>query len=160
MPQDSLPVGIDDCQLDIVASRAGLYQFPDNFQLVSGVFWIRCGVPDQFRQQLTIKIEHCSKISSSTNLSFVRAHCSQEILPYKFKAVKGHGSFSPDSSYGSLEVTHFSSYAVVGEDVERCYTARAYCLEKSFSVMTFHVAISWNVKTHYKVTICVYVYIS
>ncbi len=41
VPANSLPAGVDQCQLDIMASTVGKYQFPDNHQLVSGVFWVR-----------------------------------------------------------------------------------------------------------------------
>ena len=149
VPPDSLPDGVDQCQLDIVASTAGHYQFPDNFQqLVSGVFWIRSSVPDQFRRPLMIEIEHCAKMTRSTELSFVKAHCTQESLPYKFKEVKGRGLFQQNSSYGSLELTHFCAICAAGnDDVEKCYTARVYYLER----YTIHVGISWNIKAHYQV---------
>ncbi len=156
VPPDSLPIGVNQCQLDIVASIAGQYQFPEKFQqLVSGVFWIRPSVLSQFRRSLTIEIEHCAKMTSSTKLSFVRAHCTQESLPYRFKEVKERGFFQQTSSYenrsyGSLEVTQFSCFAVADndDDVERRYTACVYYLER----YTFHVAISWNTETHYQVT--------
>ncbi len=115
VPADSLPAGVDQCPLDIVASTAGLYQFPNDLQLVSGVFWVRPGAPGRFRQQLTVEIQHCANITSSTKLSFVRARCSQESLPYSFKQVEGGGSFTEHSSYGSLKVTHFSGTAAVGK---------------------------------------------
>ncbi len=159
VPPDSLPVGVDQCQLDIAASTAGQYQFPENFQqLVSGVFWIRPSVPGRFRRSLTIEIEHCAKMTSSTELSFVRAHCTQESLPYRFKEVKERGLFQQTSSkgnrsYGSLEVTQFSCFAVADNDndVERRYTARLYYLQRYISGVTVHVAISWDTKTHYQV---------
>ena len=153
VPPDSLPADVDQCQLDIVASTAGQYQFPENFQLlVSGVFWIRPSVSCQFRQPLTIEIEHCATMTSSTELSFVKAHCTQKSLPCRFKEVEGRGFFQQtnsyeDSLYGLLEVTQFSSYAVTGKNVERRYTARVYYPERN----TVHVAISWDTEIHYQV---------
>ncbi len=153
VPPDSLPAGVDQCRLDIAASTAGEYQFPEDFQqLVSGVFWIRPSVTNRFRRSLTIKIEHCAKMTNSTELSFVKALCSQESLPYMFKEVKGRNYFQENSSYGSLEVTQFSGIAVAGKNVERYYTACLYYLERSNSAVPFHIAISWDVKTHYMVT--------
>ncbi len=148
VPQDSLPAGVDQCQLDIVVSIAGQYQFPDNLQLVSGVFWVRPGAPGPFRQQLTMEIQHCAQMTSSTKLSFVRAHRSQESLPYRFRQVEGGGSFTEHSSYGSLEVTHFSGLAVTGEDVERWYTASLYYFPQRNFTATFHIAVSWNDDEH------------
>ncbi len=143
---------MDQCPVDIVASTAGQYQFPNDLQLVSGVFWVRPGAPGRFRQQLTVEIQHCAKMTSSTNLSFVRACCSQESLPYRFKQVEGGGSFTEHSSYGSLKVPHFSGLAIAGEDLVRDYTARLYYYQlRDFSVK-FHIAVSWNDKTHISVS--------
>ncbi|XP_064402405.1 uncharacterized protein LOC135348156 [Halichondria panicea] len=69
--QGSLPAGVDQCQLEIKASVAGQYQFPDDLQLVSGVFWIHPLPLCRFQQQLTVEIQHCAKITSSTKLSFL-----------------------------------------------------------------------------------------
>ena len=151
VPPDSLPAGVDQCQLDIVASTAGQYQFPEKFQqLVSGVFWICPSVPSEFRLPLTIKIEHCAKMTSSTELSFVKAHRTQETPSYKFTEVEGCGLFQQNSSCGSLEVTHFCALAVTGtKNVERRYTACVYYLQRDS--VTVHVAISWDTLTHYQV---------
>ncbi len=117
IPQGSLPAGVDQCRLDIVASVAGQYQFPGNLQLVSGVFWIRPLPLCQFQKQLTVEIQHCAKITSSTKLSFVRACCSQKHLPYTFEVVDSHASFSEHSSYGVLEINHFGGYGNTVEGV-------------------------------------------
>ncbi len=151
IPQGSLPAGIDQCQLDIKASIAGQYQFPDNLQLVSGVFWVRPLPLCQFKQHLAVEINHCARITSSTKLSFVRARCSQESLPYTFKQLKGCGSFSEHSSYGSLELNQFSGLAVTGADVEKRYTASLYYLQRFKYTTTFHVVLSWNEETHLSV---------
>ncbi len=148
IPSNSLPVGVDQCQLDILASTAGQYQFPSTLHLVSGVFWVHSGALGPFRQPLTMEIQHCAKITSSTKLSFVRANCFQESLPYRFKEVKEHSSFTEHSSYGSLKVTHFSGYAVAGEDVERRYTASLYYFQLLNFSATFHIAVSWNDEVH------------
>ncbi len=152
IPQGSLPAGVDQCQLDIVASVAGQYQFPDNLQLVSGVFWVRPLPLCQFQKQLTMEIQHCAQMTSSTKLSFVRACCSQESLPYTFKQLEGRGSFSEHSSYGSLELNQFSGLAGAGENVEkRYYTASLYYLQRLKYNTTFHVVFSWNEETHVSV---------
>ncbi len=154
IPQGSLPAGIDQCRLDIKASVAGQYQFPENLQLVSGVFWVRPLPLCQFKQQLVVEINHCARITSSTmKLSFVRARCSQESLPYTFKQLEGRGSFSEHSSYGSLELNQFSGLAVTGEDVEKRYTASLYYLQRLKYNTTFHVVLSWNEATHLSVNV-------
>ena len=148
IPQGSLPVGVDQCRLDIKASVAGHYQFPDNLQLISGVFWMRPYPSGQFQQQLTVEIQHCAKMTSSTKLSFVRAHCSQESLPYTFKQLEGRGSFTEYSSYGSLELSHFSGLAVTGEDVERVYTASLYYLGSELHSREIHFVVNWDNEIH------------
>ncbi len=148
VPQGSLPAGVDQCRLDIKASVAGQYQLPGNLQLVSGVFWLRPYPSGQFQQQLTVEIQHCAKMTSSTKLSFVRAHCSQESLPYTFKQLEGCGSFTEFSSYGSLELNQFSGLAVTGEDVERVYTASLYYLGSELHSREIHFVVNWDVEIH------------
>ena len=158
IPQGSLPAGIDRCRLDIMASVAGDYQFPDNLQLVSGVFWVRPYPPGPFQQLLAVEIQHCSaKSTSSTNLSFVRARCSQENLPYTFKHVERRGSFADQTSYGSLELNQFSGLAVTGEDVERVYTASLYYLGSEPHSREIHFVVSWNDEIHRTVSDCIYI---
>ena len=149
IPQGSLPAGVDLCQLDTVASAAGQYQFPDNLQLVSGVFWIRPLPLCRFQQQLTVEIQHCVKITSSTKLSFVRAHCSQESLPYTFKQLEGRGSFTKHSSYGLLELNHFSGLAVAGEDVDdKWYISSLYYQRSDPRTLDIHFVITWDTCIH------------
>ena len=148
IPQGSLPAGVDQCRLDIKASVAGQYQFPDNLQLVSGVFFVRLYPSSRFQQQLTVEIQHCAKMSSSTKLSFVRAHCSQESLPYTFKQLEGRGSFTEFSLYGSLELNQFSGLAVTGEDVERVYTASLYYLGSELRSREIHFVVNWDNEIH------------
>ncbi len=160
VPPDSLPDGAHKCQLDIIASTAGQYQFPDHLQLVSSVFWIRPSIPGKFRRPLKVEIQHCAIITNSTKLSFVRAQCSQKTLPYEFKQTKERGLFPEHSSdtditdklFGSLEVTHFSGLAVVGpKNINRLYTASLYNLQKNNQTVVCHIVLSWNEETHLSV---------
>ncbi len=153
IPQGSLPAGVDQCRLDIKASVAGQYQFPDNLQLVSGVFWVRPVPLCRLQHQLTVEIHHCAKMTNSTKLSFVRARCSQESLPYTFKQLEGRGSFSEHSSYGSLELNQFSGLAVTGKDgEEREYIASLYYQQCDPRTLEIHFVITWDVEAH--ITVC------
>ncbi len=154
VPPNSLPAGVDQCQLDIIASTAGDYQFPDDHHLVSGVFWVRPSAPGRFRQQLTMEIQHCAKMTSSTKLSFVRARCSQERLPYRFRQVEGGDSFPENRWYGSLKVTHFSGLAVVGKGAKIDYTASFYYLTPDSPPPTIEIyfTICKDTKVHNKVS--------
>ncbi len=149
IPQGSLPAGVDQCRLYIKASVAGQYQFPDNLQLVSGVFWLRPHPSGRFQQQLTVEIQHCAKMISSTKLSFVRAHCSQESLPYTFKQLEGRGSFTEHSSYGCLSVNHFSSLAIAAEgDIDLQYVASLYYLKADPRTVEIHFTINVDDEIH------------
>ncbi len=156
VPPNSLPAGVDMCPLDIIASTAGEYKFPDNHQLVSGVFWVRPSAPGRFRQQLTVEIQHCAKMTNSTKLSFVRARCSQESLPYRFRQVEGGDSFPEYSWYGSLKVTHFSGLAVVGKGAKIDYIASFYYHRPDSPLPTIEIyfTICKNTKVHITVSAC------
>ena len=149
--KDSLPAGMDQCVLHIIASIAGQYQFPDNSDLFSAVYWVRSEPLCRFQQPLTVDLQHCANVTSSTNLTFVRAVCSQKNLPYTFKKLEGRGSFSVQSSYGSLQLNHFSGIAVTGENVGRLYTASLYYLDKNPRNTEIHLVITWDDEVHVKV---------
>ena len=153
IPPSSLPADVDKCILHISVSLAGHYQLPDNeMQLVSAIFWVRPDPLCRFRQQLTVEIQHCVKMTSSTKLSFVRAVCSQKSLPYTFTKVEEGGSFSMLSSYGLLQVDHFSGYGIVGKNIERNYVASFFCQRKNPWNIDVYFVITWDNKAHYKVS--------
>ena len=145
----SLPSGVDQCVLHIYASLAGQYQLPDNVVLVSAVFWVRCDPSCQFQQKLTMELQHCAKMTSSTKLTFVRAVCSQESLPYTFKKLEGRGSFSEKSSYGCLEVDCFSGHGAVAEgQVEMAYIASLWYSKADPRNIDIHFSITWDEECH------------
>ena len=152
IPPGSLPPGVDQCTLHIAVSLAGQYQLPDGQELVSAVFWVRCDVKCRFKHKLTVEIQHCAKMTSSTKLTYVRAFCSQETRPYTFTKLEGRGSFSAQSSYGSLELDHFSGLGVVGEDVERLYTASLYYLGSELHSREIHFVVNLDIEVHQKVS--------
>ena len=153
IPPGSLPADVNQCELYITASLAGQYKLPDKQELVSGVFWVQPVPPCRFHPQLTVEIQHSAKITSYTNLTFVRAVCSQESLPYTFKKLEGRGSFSAQSSYGSLELDHFSGVGVVGEDVERLYTASIYYLGSELYSREIHFVVNCDTEIHQTVSV-------
>ena len=127
IPQDSLPPNVPECQLSISSSLSGQYQFPDNSELVSAIYWIRCipHVP-RFERPLTVKLEHCAKTTSSSKLNFVKAVHSQNSGLYTFEQLEECGSFSDHSRYGLLQLDHFCAIAITGKEVEKFYTASLY----------------------------------
>ena len=153
IPQDSLPADVDKCLLHITASVSGQYQFPDYNELVSAVYWIRSDPPCRFKQHLTAELQHCAKVSSSTKLTFVRAICTQEVLPYVFKHLKGHGSLSNRSSYGSIHLDHFSGLAITGDDIERMYAGSLFYLGCGIHSREIHFVITWDDEPHISVSL-------
>ena len=152
VPPGSLPLDVEKCVLHIYASLAGQYKLPDGLELVSAVIWVR---PDplstRFWQQLTIEIQHCAKMTSSTKLTFVRAVCSQKSLPLTLKKLEGRGSFSEQSSYGCLEVNHFSGFGLVAEsDVDKYYIASLYYLKPDLHSFTISIyfTITSDIECH------------
>ena len=123
VPKDSLPAGTVECRINIRVSLSGQFQLPEGSDLLSPVFWIMA--PCKFTTPATLEIQHCALREDETalsHLSFVSANCSQKDLPYRFRKVAG-GVFTTHSSYGSIQLTHFSGFGVVG----RKRTSRSYC---------------------------------
>ena len=102
--EGSLPEGMEKTSIQIRASWAGQYEFPENSHLVSAIFWLRCENVREFMKPITVEIQHCAKSENITNLnlSFVRAVCSQKQLPYTFKQLP-RGNFTSHSSWTTLE---------------------------------------------------------
>ena len=123
IPKGSLPPGMEECRINVRASLSGQFQLPEDSALLSPVFWI--SAPCKFTQPVTLEIQHCALREDETvlsDLSFVSANCSQRDLPYRFRQVEG-GVFTTHSSYGSIQLSHFSGNAVTG----RKTTPRSYC---------------------------------
>ena len=122
VPKDSLPPGVRECRVNIRASFSGQFQFSEDSELLSPVFWLTA--PCKFIKPVTLEIQHCALRDEATlsGLSFVSAKCSQRSLPYKFRPVDG-GVFTTHSSYGSIQLSHFSGNAVTGGK----RTPQSYC---------------------------------
>ena len=106
--QDSLPADCPQCMVEMRASLSGQYTLPANCELVSGIYWVYCAV--KLSKHATLEVQHCS--TQGEGLSFVRAECTQEQLPYDFRWQEG-GVFSEHSSHGSIELSRFSGWAIV-----------------------------------------------
>ena len=151
IPKGCLLAGMEQCTINIKASLAGQYEFPENSHLVSAIFWLRCEDVHKFTKPITVEIQHCAKSESVTNLSFVRAVCSQKQLPYTFKQLPG-GNFTSHSSYGVIELNSFSGVGVTQEGSED----REYCSQLFYlghpNPCNIHFVVSWNVEAHLTVS--------
>ena len=150
----SLPVGMEQCIINIKASLAGQYKFPENSHLVSALFWLRCETVHSFAKQITLEIEHCARFESNTNpqLSFVKAFCSQKQLPYTFKELGG--DFTSHSSYGIIELNSFSGNGVILKGSNnKLYRSRLFYLEVERNTFEIHFVVTCNTKTHLTVSL-------
>ena len=108
LPQNSLPVDCQQCTVEVKASLFGQYTLPADCELVSGVYWIYC--PVKLSKHAVLELQHCG--TKKEGLSFVRAECTQEHLPYMFRKIEG-GVFSEHSSHGTISMLRFSGWAIV-----------------------------------------------
>ena len=127
--EDSLPTGMEECRINIKASLSGPFQLLEDSELLSPVFWISALC--KFKKPVTLEIQHCASRdeASFADLNFISAKCSQKTLPYTFKQLVG-GRFPADSSYGSIQLSHFSGITVTG----RKRTPRAYCAQIYYTI--------------------------
>ena len=165
--EGSLPAGVEQCILDIKASIAGQYEFPESSFLVSAIFWLRCETVHKFVKPITVEIQHCAR-SENVKLNFVKAFCSQKQLPYTFKQLRGN--FTSYSSFGVIELNSFSGIGVVQEgSKERNYLAnllyKEVKIDRTRCIIEIYFVVIWNVDAHHTVSdfslitcICQYLY--
>ena len=116
VPQGSLEAD-ETCDVAFKAIAHGQFQFPENTQLVSGVYAI--AMTHKLLRPATVEVEHCVRLKSTeqcSHLSFVKAYCTQKDLPYTFEPLEG-GHFSPESSVGKISLSRFSQVAITQEGV-------------------------------------------
>ena len=157
IPQDSLPADCQQCRVEMRASLSGHYTFPTNSQLVSAVYWMYCSV--KFCKRVTLEVQHCSK--QTEELSFVRANCTQEQLPYTFQSVET-GVFSESSSYGSIELSRFSGWAIMksffsrpnsaDQSSDRRYWAQVCYRKVEQRMWDVRFLVTWKLEAHINVS--------
>ena len=152
VPKDALPKGIDVCRITIKASLSGQYDFPEDTELVSPVFWIRCEPRCKFQKQITLEIQHCAPPENSHRLFMTRASSTPKDLPYSFKVIHG-GTFSKHTPYGIITLEHFCANAVIQErSDERCYWSGVFYMGP-LTCREIHFAVTWHHDAHVTVSI-------
>ena len=143
VPEGSLPAGMSRCRIKIRASLSGQFQLPEDSDFISPVFWITA--PCKFTEPVLLEIQHCAlreNEAALSNLSFVFSRCSQRDLPYKFRQMDG-GVFNIYSSYGSIQLSHFSGLAITGrKGTSRLYCAHLYHTMKQMHDWRFYFVIT------------------
>lgn len=114
IPEDALDPDTPPLTVTIQASLCGKYQFPDNTELVSFIYWITLSENVSLKKPASLKLQHCAFIEHPEqiqSLSFITASHSQKTLPYNFKKLQG-GIFSINKCMGVIELTHFCGLGV------------------------------------------------
>ena len=156
--EGSLPEGFHQCKIFIKASLSGEYGIPEDSQLVSAIFWLRCEPQCTFAKPIIVEIQHCSARQDLSRLKIVKAFCSQKQLPYKFKPLGGR--FDAGTSYGAVEMNCFSGVGIIEESPvsNRLYYNR--CFYHSYMNdghqqgydIDIHVIFTWNTEAHINVS--------
>ena len=153
--KDCLPSGVDMVTVDILASIAGQYVFPEDCHLISSVFWFRC-LPNctYAAKPIKLQMEHCANTDDLTNLTFVRASTSS--IPYRFKQLEGGQFFiSKDHrDHGTIELSQFCGVAMcqMGSN-DRKYCAYLYFLGQQIVPDDIHIALTCNEPGHLEVSL-------
>ena len=176
IPEDALPPEVNECRIHIKTSLSGQFQFPEDMELVSGIYWI--ATPHDFMKPVTVEIQHCSSgADHPSSLTYIIAKCTQEDLPYKFNTLNG-GVFAPSSRYGSIILTHFSGVGIASRSPRRqsliqrlvhrrpqvqseissvkSYCARLYYSSSGILSWEVYFAIMWNLELHISVSYLMY----
>jgi len=153
IPEGALPTECTGgCEVDVKTSLVGEFQFPDDSELVSCIYWLSCS--QQFLKPVTLQIQHCASIEDLSHLRFVVAKSSQSELPYKFEVLE-KGTFSQDSSYGSLEISQFSFFGIIIRKIFRrhiSYYSALYYIQQGVNSWHVDVVVSRNLEVHLQVS--------
>ena len=156
----SLPAGIGECRINIKASLSGQFELPQGSDLLSPIFWI--STPCKFTKPVTLEIQHCALGEDETvmsDLSFVSARCSRKELPYRFRQMD-EGVFTTYSSYGSIQLSHFSGVGITGRKrTPQSYCAQIYYAHKGMHHWRFYFVVTRDLEIQMRVSGCMYKYI-
>ena len=110
LPENALPPDVTECSIRVSTALSGQFQFPDDAELVSGIYSIHSS--HSFTRSVTVEIEHFSTtdtLEEVQELSFVVSTGDQ--LPHQFDFRKC-GVFPVNSRFGSIELRHFCKYGI------------------------------------------------
>ena len=157
IPKGAVPAACTECKVDIKVGFAGQFRIPDDLQLVSCIYWLR-GPQRPFLKPVTLEVEHCASIqdsSQSETLRFIVTKCSQPDLPYQFRVLE-KGTFVPQSSYGSIQVSQFSIFGITisrrSSRLSQYYSALFY-IQKGLNWWHVDFVIMLNLKASWKVSL-------
>jgi len=157
IPEGAVPAELTECKVDIKVGFAGQFKVPNDLQLVSCIYWLS-GPTMPFKKPVTLEVEHCASLQDSSeceSLHFVVTKCSQAELPYEFRELK-KGTFMPQSSYGSIQVSQFSFFGITisrrSSRLSQYYSALFY-IQKGLNWWHVDFVIMLNLKASWKVSL-------
>jgi len=142
--EGSLPAGMEECRVNIKATLTRPFQLPEDSELLSPVFWI--AAPCNSMKPVTLDIQHCASRhdASTSDLKFISAKCTQKDHPYTFKQLDG-GVFSRNSSYGSIQLSHFCGIGIAGRKrTQQSYCGQIFTIKKKVSDWRVFFVITLN----------------
>ena len=104
IPENSLPTGVEKCDLHLAVHSSCPYGIPPDHKLVSAVYSINSKPEVEFDRELTLEVQHCA---NSDELYF--AHAADYS---KSVNVLMNGNFS-ESHSGSIQLKKFCWYMIV-----------------------------------------------
>ena len=153
IPENSLPAGVEKCVLNISVYLSSPYEIPSDHKLVSAVYNINCEPAVEFREELSLKIQHCAN-SVNLPLSFARATVDQFSLL--------NGVFH-DGHYRCIQVKKFCWYMIVFNPILNFFGSYPepcdYCALQFYKVVCssyeveIKIAICRNLETHATVSV-------
>ena len=152
VPEGALPPGVT-ASVAVKMILGGPFQFPENRQLISALYWIFSS--EMFLKEVAVNIQHCAVIKNEEECStfrFIIAKCSQEVLPYRFK--EREGVFNPHTQYGTIKLKQFS---IVGEtasaDEKLHHTALMLYKQRTASPLSvnFHLVVVMDLEPLHQV---------
>ena len=154
VPKNALPPLQQCAELVITASVMGQYKFPDDCEVVSGIYWISSQLLQEL-VTLSVSIEYSLGLSRTfSSLRFVIAKSSEQHLPYHFELCDG-GVFTPHSPYGILKVTEIPVFglAIVQKkahlsESERSFTVQMFYQEHTPRSWTLHFVVLPNLDVY------------
>ena len=135
IPENSLPSGVEKCVLHLTVYFSCPCEIPPYHKLVSAVYSINCKPEVEFKQGLTLKIQHCA---NTDELCFARA--AGLFMPVDMLS---NGDFK-DKHYGSIQIRKYSLLGIVQKLLKNL------C---DYSAMLFY-KVEYSKAVKIKITVC------
>ena len=131
----------------------GQFQFPENRQLISALYWIFSS--KIFLKEVVINIQHCAVIKNEEQcptLKFIIAKCSQKVLPYRFR--EREGGFNPHTQFGTIKCKQFSIFGVTASADEKLHNTALMLYKQRTPIplsVDFHLVVVMDLEPLHQV---------